>query len=1146
MPQPQNYSHPDLTELLSISYEALNYSPHTELYNQAIADFVESQPDKEEKDPITGENSPKATKPETVSKVTSTIEKLYMDTTQNLGLTDPAAQPFQHAMRTMYRNYFLIALNGGSVERQKRFNPFLIALRGRIPDLIGPDKFKRGQAVQDPDQLWQELKNPARELSGFEEMETVMKRVPLPKLLQALSNGSLLFYDAIENYTRMDQKVQEDTRAQMLDFLREAKNTAVELKALPREDMKAFCKVFAPHNRTLAVDMQWYGQRGMDTVTAQLESLETVLENHVPFSHLDTILGLLETAKGLERGFDVPGAENLQGIQQLREENRKLLELLTADFSGFSPEEAAAHMNKIGEAAASRTNALRTVHENLPPFKVLPQNELAKLSRDKRQEYDKNNILHTVFNLKNASGNKMTDAYLTGKLTGNTSLVVPKPVPQAAPRENNNADPQAPRENNNADPQAPRENNNAEPQAPRENNNAEPQAKAEEVFDQEPHLTTVMPEGKTKYFTNAALGKYVGEVLTFTDYMGTGFFSEEHQMRGFNLTNNFSVVAKLPWTGMEHQTLFNHVGEEDITRYLKSAHDEALKSYLKCSRENTPVTYAMRSYAEMVTALTYSGELPEKEETFNPFFSALSGRLPNVIPKARFTGNPPETDPEKLLQQLERPDRELSGPEELEILCKHFPVGEMLAELADNAKRLRAFREAGPEMSDQEKENLRQEMLKGCNKIQELGTRFKGLTEPERNALSKMFSPQNRENALKMDTDGQRGINNTVLNPVMQMSVILQANVPADRISAYLSAYSILEQAKKHAEKKDSMLYVLPDRGEAYKTKINSLLTQLRVDLSGMTPQQKQQHFNTLADGMTEFLRMGEEHVKHFPALHSGHRQAQQTADLVKAMTQWSPKPEFTVGALRNGDHYDFDNQPAALPAAPAPQKAQNDEPEVKDPANKQELIARISDRMEMLSSIYQHLHEEGHSYGVDSDEYKNFRNAVKAIHNAWNPPETRTIDLSTKPGRDRARQMLTVALNTANVYYHKHAGRNNISSTYGNVRKNAALTTIDVLAPRVMKEYIARGMETGMNMTRNGVIIKQKIGMEELVRNEKAFAALKYANKNSRTYQQTAEKTHQAYQRKEEREAREQNRQAAQIRKEDAVNTFLGRRNHR
>ena len=87
---------------------------------------------------------------------------------------------------------------------------------------------------------------------------------------------------------------------------------------------------------------------------------------------------------------------------------------------------------------------------------------------------------------------------------------------------------------------------------------------------------------------------------------------------------------------------------------------------------------------------------------------------------------------------------------------------------------------------------------------------------------------------------------------------------------------------------------------------------------------------------------------------------------------------------------------------------------------------------------------------------------------------------------------------------------------------------------------------KTGMNMTRNGVIIKQKIGMEELVRNEKAFAALKYANKNSRTYQQTAEKTQRAYQRKEEREAREQNREASQIRKEDAVNTFLGRRNHR
>ena len=141
---------------------------------------------------------------------------------------------------------------------------------------------------------------------------------------------------------------------------------------------------------------------------------------------------------------------------------------------------------------------------------------------------------------------------------------------------------------------------------------------------------------------------------------------------------------------------------------------------------------------------------------------------------------------------------------------------------------------------------------------------------------------------------------------------------------------------------------------------------------------------------------------------------------------------------------------------------------------------------------------------------------------------------------------MLERALDTANAYYLKHARRTDISSTYGNVRKNAALTTIDLLAPSAMKDYIAQGMETGMNMTRNGVIIRQKIGMEELVRNEKAFAVLKYADKNSRTYKQAAEKAQQAYQHKEEREAKEQGREASQIRKEDAVNTFLGRRNHR
>ena len=1129
MPKPQNYSKADMTIILSVNYEAFSFSQN-ELYMQNVAELSSPITYKGGRNPMTGRDDPKVTEPGTVAKITSGLEKSLFDTTLQLGMTDPAARPFQHAMWNMYKNYFLITLNGGSVEKERSFNPFLISLRGRVPDFVGADKFTGKPPVLDPNQLWQELKDPARELSGYEEMEIVMKRVPLPKLLESLNNGSLLFYDALENHTRMSEKEQENTRTQMLDFVKEAKNTAAELKELSREDMKAFSKVFAPHNRETAVEVQWYGQRGMDQIARVLESLETALEKHVPLSHLDIFLPMLDTARELERDFEANDLEKVQGARELRAENKKLLDLLTADFSAFSPEEAAAHMNKIGEAAASRTNALRTVNESLPPFKKLSQREVEKLSREQQQEYDINNTLHTVFEMKNASGKKVTDVYLAGKLTGNTRLTVPRP---AAP---------APQVNIPADPQAEAEIVN--PQAVVEIVN--PQAEAEEVFDQGPHLTTVMPEGKAKYYTPGTIGEYVAETYTFGDYMGTDFFGEKHQMEGLDIKPRFSVEVKLPWNGKQSMTLFNHAGEAPIAHYLKSAHEEALKSYLKCSREKTPVTYALRSYAEMVAALSYSGELPEKEETFNPFYTSLKGRLPDIIRKEQFTGNPPETDPEKLIRQLQQPGRELSGPEELEVLCRRFPIGELMAELADNAKRLRALREAGPEMSAREKEDLRQEMLHGCSKIQELGAKIKSLTEPELTAMSKMYAPHNRETAVQMNLLGARGLDTTVLKPVSEINKVLAANVPSDRITAYLSAYQVLENVKDNTEKNPGMLSLLPDGGAAYKEKMNGLLAQLGTDLSGMTPQEKQQHFETLADGMTEFLRMGEECTKHFPYLPSRHEEKQRSENLKKAMTRWLPKPEFIVGSLKNGDHYDFENKPAALPAAPAPQEARINQPGNNKPKTYQEKIDWLADKMEMLSSIYQHLHEEGHSYGKDSQEYKHFRDAVKAIHNVWNPPEERKNNLATREEQEQAKQMIGRALDTANAYYLKHARRTDISSTYGNVRKNAALTTIDLLAPSAMKDYIAQGMETGMNMTRNGVIIRQKIGMEELVRNEKAFAALKYADKNSRTYKQAAEKAQQAYQHKEEREAKEQGREASQIRKEDAVNTFLGRRNRR
>lgn len=1130
MPKPQKYSQSDIAALYAPLFVSSSFSSQPDLHEKSLSQITVANKNKVEKNPVTGFEDNAVTAPEAVAEITSGLEDTYLDVVQDLAKTNPETQPFQYAMRTMFRNYLLITLNGGSPGKHRVFSPFLRSLEGRTPDFIGTDKFTGKPPVLNPDQLWQELKDPARELSGFEEMEIAMKKVPLARLLQNLSDGTLLLYDAMDDSAGMKEEDQEKLRVQILNLAREAKNLAVELNNVSREDMKAFCKVFAPHNREMAVNVQWYGDRGLKSLPGSMELVETAMEKHVPFSHLDTFLPMLETAKRLEKSLELPGLEKLQGTDKLREENRKLLELLNTDFSSFSQEEAAAHMNRIGEAAAARTNALRTVSESLPVFRQLTPPEVARLPQDQQEEYRINENLHESFKMRNVSGNQMTDEYLAGKLSGNTRLSVPKPF---APAPQN-------------DLLINIEEDRGVINARGEVHIYDDRVQADEVFDQGPHLTTVMPEGKTKYYTSAMMGKYVGDVTTFKDRMGTDFFNEAHQERGAGLLGHFRVAKNLPWNGSGHQTLFQNAGEAEIVSYLKSAHDEALKSYLKCSREETPATYAVRSFAEMQTALAYSGELPEKEQTFNPFFSALTGRLPDFIRKDQYTGNPPETDPDKLVRALGQPGRELSGPEEFEVLCRRLPVGELMAELADNAKRLRAYREAGPEMSAKEKEDLRRDMLRGCSRIQELGEKYKTLSKLELAAFSKIFSPHNRQTALQMNTLGKRGIGETVLEPVARMNRVLAANVPGDRVTAYLSAYSILENVKEQSEKYPAAMSLMDDGGAAYKAKMNGLLAQLGTDLSGMTPQEKQQHFETLAGGMTEFLRMGEATVKHFGHLPPNHPDRQKSLDLKKAMTKWSPKAEFIVGALKNGDHYDFDHQPAALQAAPALQQAQNGQPADNMPKNMQEVKNNITNGLEMLSSIYMHLHEEGHSRGMDSQEYKNFRDAVKAIHKAWNPPEERTIDVETKEGRDRARQLFDRAVNAANAYYLKHARRRDISSTYGNVRKNAALTTIDILAPSVMKRYIAEDMETGMNMARDGVIIKQKIGMEELVRNEKAFAALKYANKNSRTYQKAAEQTQQDYQRKEEREAKSLGREASQIRKEDAVNTFLKHRNRR
>lgn len=172
MPKPQKFMQNDLLYLTSFTFAASDYSTQPDLYLQEVTGFDLDKMDGTEQDPATGQNEAVVTRPEKVAKYTSAIEKLYLEATRDLGMSDPETQPMQHTMRTITGNIFLITLAGGSMSYQNKVNPLLSSLEGRLPDLINPNRFTHEPPVLDPDRLWQELKDPARELSGFEEWKS--------------------------------------------------------------------------------------------------------------------------------------------------------------------------------------------------------------------------------------------------------------------------------------------------------------------------------------------------------------------------------------------------------------------------------------------------------------------------------------------------------------------------------------------------------------------------------------------------------------------------------------------------------------------------------------------------------------------------------------------------------------------------------------------------------------------------------------------------------------------------------------------------------------------------------------------------------------------------------------------------------------
>jgi len=285
---------------------------------------------------------------------------------------------------------------------------------------------------------------------------------------------------------------------------------------------------------------------------------------------------------------------------------------------------------------------------------------------------------------------------------------------------------------------------------------------------------------------------------------------------------------------------------------------------------------------------------------------------------------------------------------------------------------------------------------------------------------------------------------------------------------------------------------------------------------------------------MTRLYHLGKEYAGYLPdGLPVDHPGRVRNDDLKKYLGDWTVHPGFIVNSLKNGDSYQIGNVPPDIP---------DKTPRQTDPM--QALIDRMGEQAEIIPNLYLHLHNEGHSVGIDSSVYRQFRDAVKAVHKLWNPPENRRLDLNTHEGRMQAQDLFRQVSETANVYYLKHLGRD-IKSTYGNIRRNAALTAIDTVDPQMAKDYISQYVGAPMKMARGGSISREQIGVEDLIRSEKAYSTLQYGNRNSKPYGKEAEMVRKHFQDDEDREARTQNRAPHNVNKEDAVNRYLNRRNH-
>ena len=759
------------------------------------------------------------TKPSNVKKITSTLSSLLVKTNKALENTKKENNAYAYTMLSIFQSELRLALNGADFNLIHRTNPFYNMRTSRIPNLINPRSFTGKPPVRDQATLINQLKDPGRELSGLVEANILMKQFPFMSMLDKITDNMLLMEQALRDSDKMSLEDQETLRQRLLNGCRSIRTDAERLANLTDEEMAAFSKILDSADREAKVE-DWKGKRGIKTtIITPLDDVQMALENHVPFSHLDVIIQASRFTRNVESKLETPGLKDVKGIDDLKKELGEFKKLVHTDFSTLSPKEAADRMNQIGEASRSLFQTAEKIKSGLPGKVKIEYGSMTKEDILKARQI---NNLHTALEFKSLDfemGDRgLSDRYVYSKLSNNVSLK----VMGARPKEN-------------------RINNNVINEQPRQN-----------VVNQ-PRGNRPKPEN---YGVNTL-------IMGCSLIQGYGAFLGEDNLQ--TSIEDIMTLQLQPDVRVERPYLSDEPGRSSelaiskpekvnkATGIFSSMCEKILTALNKTDKEKDPYTHALlSSYYSDFDNLASGRDLTLISKT-NPFYKMRSGRIPDLISTRDFTGKAPVKDPAALIEELKKPDRELSGLEEANILMQRFPYASMIEKITDNMVLLERAMHDSDKMSLEDQEKLRKQMLDGCQSILADANTLSGMSDKDMTAFSKIFAPRGRQNALKENWLGDRGVVNTLSEPLENLQTALRNHVPFSHLDVMTQVFRFAQDM----EEKLKLSGMAEAKGFADLEKEHRKFKDIiNTDFSTLSPEQAAERMNQIGEASRSLVQM--------------------------------------------------------------------------------------------------------------------------------------------------------------------------------------------------------------------------------------------------------------------------------------------------